>query len=310
MATLQLRARRRSLAVVLACAALISVGSATTSSAEPPIPPSQTAAIAAAKRELAALEVRVDNAVEDYDAAQLDQVARSQADAMRSVRNARRILATEKTGAAQVLAEQRRLEKHLASVKADIERSLDRQEQLLQVLETKEARRQRLLAAKRAAEAARRARLAAEARRRAAERRAAELAARARASRRTTRVAVSTFNGPASARASVAIQEAYRQLGKPYRWGAEGPNSYDCSGLMMWAWGKAGVSLPHSSRAQFNAGFHVSDLQPGDLVFFGSPIHHVGMYVGNGQMVHAPQTGDVVKISSMQRSDYAGAVRL
>jgi cell wall-associated NlpC family hydrolase len=72
------------------------------------------------------------------------------------------------------------------------------------------------------------------------------------------------------------------------------------------------VSLPHYSRAQFNEGRHVSqgELMPGDLVFFGSPIHHMGLYVGGGNMIHAPQTGDVVKVSSAFRSDYAGAVRL
>ena len=122
----------------------------------------------------------------------------------------------------------------------------------------------------------------------------------------------STYSGPASGRAAIAVQEAYRQLGKPYRWGAEGPDSFDCSGLSKWAWAKAGVSLPHYSRAQYNEGRHVSqgELQPGDLVFFGNPIHHLGIYVGNGNMIHAPQTGDVVKVSPAFRSDYTGAVRL
>ncbi|MBU4555818.1 MAG: C40 family peptidase, partial [Actinobacteria bacterium] len=74
---------------------------------------------------------------------------------------------------------------------------------------------------------------------------------------------------------------------------------------------QVGVSLPHSSRAQINAGQRVSksDLQPGDLVFFGSPIHHVGIYVGGGMYIHAPSTGDVVKISSVSRGDFAGACR-
>jgi cell wall-associated NlpC family hydrolase len=79
----------------------------------------------------------------------------------------------------------------------------------------------------------------------------------------------------------------------------------------MYAWASAGVSLPHSSQAQFASLPHVSEAQlaPGDLVFFGSPIHHVGMYLGGGMMIHAPQTGDVVKISAVWRSDYAGAAR-
>jgi cell wall-associated NlpC family hydrolase len=118
-----------------------------------------------------------------------------------------------------------------------------------------------------------------------------------------------SYNGPASGRASAALKFAYAQLGKPYQWGAAGPNSYDCSGLTMASWAHAGVSLPHSSSAQYGSGPHVTSLQPGDLVFFGSPIHHVGMYVGNGNYIHAPHTGDVVSIDPLNRSDYVGAVR-
>lgn len=102
-----------------------------------------------------------------------------------------------------------------------------------------------------------------------------------------------------------------RYLGAPYRWAAAGPNAFDCSGFTMFVYRQVGVSLPHSSRAQIGHGQRVSrgDLQPGDLVFFGSPIHHVGIYVGGGNYIHAPRTGDVVKISSMNRSGYAGACR-
>jgi peptidoglycan DL-endopeptidase CwlO len=113
--------------------------------------------------------------------------------------------------------------------------------------------------------------------------------------------------------AAVAIQAALTQLGKPYSWGAAGPGAYDCSGLTMWSWAHAGVSLPHQSAEQQALGTPVSqsDLQPGDLVFFGSPAYHVGLYLGNGMMVHAPTTGDVVKISSVAMTgDYSGAVRV
>jgi cell wall-associated NlpC family hydrolase len=112
---------------------------------------------------------------------------------------------------------------------------------------------------------------------------------------------------------AIAVQAALSQLGKPYAWGAAGPDSYDCSGLTMWAWAHAGVSLPHQSAEQQGYGTPVSvgQLQPGDLVFFGSPAYHVGIYIGNGQMVHAPTTGDVVKITSLSyMSDYSGAVHL
>jgi cell wall-associated NlpC family hydrolase len=119
-------------------------------------------------------------------------------------------------------------------------------------------------------------------------------------------------NPPASGRGAKAVYWAERQLGKPYRWAASGPNSFDCSGLTMWAYRKVGVSLPHYSRAQINAGSRVSraNLQPGDLVFFGSPIHHVAMYVGGGDMIEAPYTGANVRISSFsRRGDFAGACR-
>jgi cell wall-associated NlpC family hydrolase len=110
---------------------------------------------------------------------------------------------------------------------------------------------------------------------------------------------------------AVAVRAALSQLGKPYVWAAEGPDSYDCSGLTLWAWARAGVSLPHNSGMQYAATKRVdrSDWQPGDLLFFGSPIHHVGMYIGDGQMVEAPYTGQVVRVISASRSDYVGAGR-
>ena len=83
------------------------------------------------------------------------------------------------------------------------------------------------------------------------------------------------------------------------------------SWLTKWAWGRAGRSLPHSSRAQYASLPKVDfeDLRPGDLLFFGSPIHHVGMYVGNGQMVHAPRRGTTVRVDSAYRRDFHGAAR-
>lgn len=120
---------------------------------------------------------------------------------------------------------------------------------------------------------------------------------------------------PASGRAGAAIAFAQQQLGKPYQWGGAGPGSYDCSGLTMAAWQRGGVSLPHSSRSQQSSGPSVSrsQLAPGDLVFFGSPVHHVGLYVGGGKMIHAPNSGEVVKYTSINESYYtsnwAGAVR-
>lgn len=119
------------------------------------------------------------------------------------------------------------------------------------------------------------------------------------------------FPPPTNAPRSQVVEIAKRYLGAPYRWGAAGPNSFDCSGFTMFVYKQVGVSLPHSSRAQINVGQRVSksDLKPGDLVFFGSPIHHVGIYVGGGMYIHAPHTGDVVKISPLNRGDFSGACR-
>jgi peptidoglycan DL-endopeptidase CwlO len=115
----------------------------------------------------------------------------------------------------------------------------------------------------------------------------------------------------ASPAAAIAVAEALRQLGKPYVFGAAGPDTFDCSGLMQWAWAKAGVSMPHYTVSQFHAFPRVSvnDLQPGDLIFFSLSLGHVGMYIGNGSYVQAPRTGDVVKISSLSGRPLVGAVR-
>ncbi len=104
-----------------------------------------------------------------------------------------------------------------------------------------------------------------------------------------------------SSAAQTAVDMAMAQQGKPYVWGGAGPNSYDCSGLTQFAFRAAGVNLPHSSRTQATMGTPVArgDLRPGDLVAFYSPVSHVGIYIGNGQMVHAPTSGDVVKVASV-----------
>lgn len=116
---------------------------------------------------------------------------------------------------------------------------------------------------------------------------------------------------PASGRAKAAIAYALAQVGDSYVYGAAGPNAFDCSGLTMMAYAQAGVSLPHSSGAQAGSGTPVpkSQLQPGDLVFYYSPISHVGIYLGNGMIVHAANPGAGVKVSSVDEMPYAGAVR-
>jgi cell wall-associated NlpC family hydrolase len=118
-----------------------------------------------------------------------------------------------------------------------------------------------------------------------------------------------------SGRSGKALQYALKQIGDKYVFGAAGMTYWDCSGLTMRAFQNAGVSLPHSSRAQYSYGKSIkrSDLKPGDLVFFGRPISHVGIYLGNGKMVHAPRSGSRVKVasaSSLGRKPYVGARRL
>jgi cell wall-associated NlpC family hydrolase len=195
--------------------------------------------------------------------------------------------------------------------KAQVEAAASEGQQILQNLQAKQA--QLIQAAKDAAA------------RQAAQVRAAELAAEARnaaaaaAAFRSAPVvepppvaSVTHYSGNA---AQIALKVAMDQLGKSYVYGAAGPDHFDCSGLTMFAYAHAGIALPHYTGAQWNEGRHVAeaDLQPGDLVFFEKSLGHMGMYIGNGNFIHAPHTGDVVKISALSgyyQNEYAGAVRL
>jgi cell wall-associated NlpC family hydrolase len=190
----------------------------------------------------------------------------------------------------QQLSQAQAISNTLASERASLIAQLSQENRLLS----------QITAASRAAEA------------RAAAQRAA--AARARLAAQLSKPQAIVANLPAlpfSGGAATALQVAMAQIGKPYVWAGSGPATYDCSGLTMYSWRAAGVSLPHSAAGQYAMLPHVArnDLQPGDLVFFGDPIHHVGMYVGNGMMVDAPETGEDVQVESMNRSDYVGAAR-
>ncbi|MFF9147096.1 NlpC/P60 family protein [Streptomyces sp. NPDC014861] len=116
----------------------------------------------------------------------------------------------------------------------------------------------------------------------------------------------------ATSHASAALSFARAQIGKPYIWGATGPAGYDCSGLTQAAWRAAGVSLPRTTYTQINAGRRVSrsELAPGDLVFFYSGISHVGLYIGGGQMIHAPRPGAPIRIAPIDEMPFAGATRV
>ncbi|MER6819372.1 NlpC/P60 family protein [Streptomyces cellulosae] len=115
-----------------------------------------------------------------------------------------------------------------------------------------------------------------------------------------------------NARAAQAVAYAHQKLGSPYVWGATGPDAFDCSGLVLAAYRSAGVSLPRTTYAQIDAGRRVSrsELLPGDLVFFYSGISHVGLYIGNGQMIHAPNPSAPVRVAPVDQMPFAGATRV
>jgi cell wall-associated NlpC family hydrolase len=209
----------------------------------------------------------------------LDQLSTQQADALRRLQLAKQQVEQTKLTARQKLAEIDKVRDDLKAKEAEVRKKLQRANALLS----------RLTAAQRAA-----------------------LNTPSESPPDPPQTTTPT-NVPASGRAKLAVNFAYAQLGKPYQWAADGPGSYDCSGLTMAAWRAAGVSLPHSSGMQYGYGTHVSQsqLQPGDLVFFYSPISHVGLYIGGGKMIHAPRPGDVVKITSISGSymPFVGATR-
>jgi peptidoglycan DL-endopeptidase CwlO len=213
----------------------------------------------------------------------LEALSRSQTAALRRYTAAQQQLARTTLVVGDQLKEIAATEKELATKAAAARAKLAAAERLLNSLQAEQ--RRKLLAAQRADER------------------------RAIAKAKQT---VKTVKVSASGRSGLALRFALSQIGDAYGWGAVGPSRWDCSGLTMMAFRQAGVSLPHSSRAQINYGRRVSrqQLQPGDLVFFYSPITHVGIYIGNGQMVHSPRPGQRVRIAPLSIMPYVGATRL
>lgn len=219
-------------------------------------------------------------------AGSLENVTRKQAAELRKYATAKQRLDATSLTVADKLRLVQAAEARYRAQAAQVKRKLEQAEALLAKLEKKD--RERLLKLQ-----------------------AMDEAEREAYSREQARLANSV-----SGRAGVALRYAVKQIGDSYVWGAAGPIRWDCSGLTMRAYEQAGVRLPHSSRAQFGYGRSVarSNLLPGDLVFFGTPISHVGIYVGKGKMVHAPRPGARVQIvefgNYFGRKRYVGARRL
>ncbi|MFI6487548.1 NlpC/P60 family protein [Streptomyces sp. NPDC050564] len=195
----------------------------------------------------------------------------------------------------------------LKTSKADVQHKLTAARELLSKLTAEEKARLAAIEKKKKEEADRKAAELAQ-QQAAAEKAAAEKAAQQESSSSTTTGSSgsTTTDSSYATKAAKALAFARAQIGKPYVWGATGPDSYDCSGLTQAAWKAAGVSLPRVTTDQVNAGTTVSltDAQPGDLVFFYDDISHVGLYIGNGMMIHAPKPGAYVREESIY---YAGA---
>ncbi len=196
------------------------------------------------------------------------------------------------------------LETEAKQAEESIKAETAKQEKLLKEYERKEAEMERIYNRLSAQERSRLAQLeAAEAATRQAQIEAREAA--------NSRSAVGA-DIPASGRGGEAVSFAYAQVGKTYRSGATGPNSYDCSGLTYAAYKSVGISIPRTSQAQFRTGTPVAaaDLQPGDLVFYYSGISHVGIYIGNGQIVHAANPRRGINVTGLYSMPYMGARRV
>jgi cell wall-associated NlpC family hydrolase len=243
----------------------------------------------------------------------LQVVSSSEAETLAGVDAAQRVQEQAQANAAAALAAQRSAAAAMAADRNDIIAAAAKEKQILSGLQAKEAAI--IKAAKAAKERAQR--LAAERAAAALRRQQAAAAAAARAVRSQPVSPPAPRPVAGSGGAATAVAWAYKEIGKPYVWGAAGPNSFDCSGLAMYVWAKAGVYLEHFTGDQWHEGTHVSQsqLEPGDLVFFAyntsdpATIHHVGIYIGGGEMIDAPFTGAFVRKDPAFRPDYIGAVR-
>jgi cell wall-associated NlpC family hydrolase len=233
----------------------------------------------------------------------VNRISAQDAMVIREVRSFRQQVIVRRARLKRARAEQEQVVSSRAADKARIEAQLSRREALLSTIRSEIARL-------REQERIRQAQLAAQVR--------ARLPAQNAADSGSFGVSASSPDGATVAppsRFGGVVGIAMRYLGVPYRWGGSSPSGFDCSGFVMYVYSQVGVSLPHNAAAQYGYGSPVSrsDLQPGDVVFFNG-LGHNGIYIGSGQFIHSPHTGDVVKISSLSDSWYAqtyvGARRL
>lgn len=213
-------------------------------------------------------------------ASTLDQLSGQQVEALKKIQDKQRELAQERAEATEKLKDLATTRTELGKKKKEVQGKLGEARTLLNTLTAKE--------------------------------RAALTQEQNRASRSSTERVDLGNDTSASGRAAAAFAAAKTKLGTPYQYGATGTASYDCSGLTSWAYAQAGVTIPRTSQAQANAGTHLtrSQLQVGDLVIFYGDQHHVGLYAGNGQVLHAPRTGTVVRYESMDNMPFQFGVRI
>ncbi|MFB8181663.1 NlpC/P60 family protein [Streptomyces sp. NPDC055966] len=214
-------------------------------------------------------------------ASTLDQLSAQQVDALKKIQDKQRELAQERAEAGEKLKDLSATRAQLEQNKKDVQAKLADAQQLLNTLTAKEKQ---------------------------------QLADQQQRADRSASSRVDLGNSKAaSGLAGAAFAAAQSQIGKPYVYGATGTASYDCSGLTSWAYAQAGVSIPRTSQEQATIGTRISsmsDLQVGDLVFFYGDIHHVGLYAGNGQVLHAPHTGAVVRYESISDMPFQFGVRV
>ncbi|MFE5580655.1 NlpC/P60 family protein [Kitasatospora sp. NPDC056531] len=252
----------------------------------------------------------------------LNQAGDTQKNQLKQLQEEQRKLDQDRTEAQGKLAELESTTQQLKTSKEEVQNKLKAAQDLLNTLTEQERQAIRQAEEKAAADAKAQADAAAKA--------AQQQAAADRASRDSSRTDIGSGSGssgsatssspvakpaaPGSSHGAAALAAAASKVGSPYVWGATGPGSFDCSGLMVWAFNQVGVSLPRTSQEQAGAGTRIgsdiSQAQPGDLLIFYSDAHHVGIYAGNGQVLHAPKPGASVRYEAVSNMPLASIVRV